>query len=52
MAIAIEEEKIEAYMRAVMKVGVISSKEAYRTGSPRGEHKAKGTRCTWRQLDM
>ena len=51
MAIAVEEEKIEAYVRAVAKVGVVSSNEAYRTGSPRGEHKAKGTRRTWRQLD-
>ena len=51
MVIAVEEEKIEAYVRAVVKVGVVSSKEAYRTGSPRGEHKAKGMRCTWRQLE-
>ena len=52
MAIAVEEEKFEAYVRAVAKVGVVSSNEAYRTGSPRGgEHKAKGSRRTWRQLD-
>jgi hypothetical protein len=51
VAIAVEEEEFEAYVRAVAKVGVVSSKEAYRTGSPRGEHKAKGTRRTWRQLD-
>jgi hypothetical protein len=52
VAIAIEEEEFEAYVRAVTKVGVILSKEAYHTGSLRGEHKAKGMRCTWRQLDM
>ena len=50
VAIAVEEKEFEAYVRAVAKVGVVSSKEAYRTGSPRGEHKAKGTRRTWRQL--
>jgi len=36
MAIAVEEEKFEAYVRAVAKVGVVSSNEAYHTGSPRG----------------
>jgi hypothetical protein len=51
VAIAVEEEEFEAYVRAVAKVGVVSSKEAYRSGSPRGEHKAKGMRRTWRQLD-
>jgi hypothetical protein len=52
MAITIEEERIEAYVRAVMKVGVVLSKEAYCTGSPRGEHKVKGVRHTWRQLEI
>ena len=36
VAITIEEERIKVYMRAVVKVGVVSSKEAYYTGSPRG----------------
>jgi hypothetical protein len=51
MVIAVEEERIEAYVRAVMKVGVVLSNEAYHTDSPRGEHKAKGTRRTQRQLE-
>jgi hypothetical protein len=51
MAIAIEEGKSEAYVRAIAKVGVISSNEVYCTGSPRGEHKVKGMRCMWRQLE-
>jgi hypothetical protein len=51
VVIAIEEEEFKAYVRAVAKVGIVSSKEAYHTGSPRGEHKAKGTRRAWRQLD-
>jgi hypothetical protein len=36
VAITIDEEMIKAYVRAVAKVGVVSSKEAYCTGSPRG----------------
>jgi hypothetical protein len=36
MAIAIEDKKNEAYVKVIMKVGVISSNEAYRMGSPRG----------------
>jgi hypothetical protein len=36
VVIAVEEERIKAYVRAVAKVGVVSSKEAYCTGSPRG----------------
>jgi hypothetical protein len=51
VVITVEEERIEAYVRAVTKVGVVLSKEAYRTGSPRGEHKVKGARHTWRQLE-
>jgi hypothetical protein len=52
VVITVEEEKFKADMGAVTKVGVISSNEVYHTGSPRGEHKAKGTKHTWRQLGM
>ena len=36
MAIAVEDEKNEAYVKVITKVGVISSNEVYRMGSPRG----------------
>jgi hypothetical protein len=51
MAIAIEEGGGEAYVRVTAKVGVVSSNKAYRTGSPSGEHEARGTRYTWRLLE-
>jgi len=51
MAIAIEEERSEVYVRVTAKVGVILSNKAYRTGSPRGEHEARETRYMWRQLE-
>jgi hypothetical protein len=36
VAIAVEDEKNEAYIKVIAKVGVISSNEAYCMGSPRG----------------
>ena len=51
MAITIEEERSEAYVRVMVKVGVVLSNKVYHTGSPRGEHEARETRYTWRQLE-
>jgi hypothetical protein len=51
MAITVKEEGSKVYIRVTAKVGVILSNKVYYTGSLRGEHKARGMRYMWRQLE-
>ena len=45
-------KKNRVYESAITKRGVVSSNQLYRTHSLRGEYRARGTRDTWRRLEV